>query len=62
MPTYTSLVQFTDKGIQAAKQTTQRVTDWAAKVDSMGVSVKSWPRCPDQVVEPGSVLVIDAKH
>ena len=40
MPTYISLVQFTDKGIQAAKQTTQRVADWAAKVESMGVSVK----------------------
>jgi uncharacterized protein with GYD domain len=40
MPTYISLVQFTDKGIQAAKQTTQRVTDWAAKVQSIGVSVK----------------------
>jgi uncharacterized protein with GYD domain len=40
MPTYISLVQFTDKGRQAAKGTTQRVTDWAAKVKSMGVSVK----------------------
>ncbi len=40
MPTYISLVQFTDKGIQAAKQTTQRVADWAAKVQSMGVSTK----------------------
>jgi uncharacterized protein with GYD domain len=40
MPTYISLVQFTDKGIQAAKETTRRVTDWAAKVKSMGVSVK----------------------
>jgi uncharacterized protein with GYD domain len=40
MPTYISLVQFTDEGIQAAKQTTQRVADWAAKVESMGVSVK----------------------
>jgi uncharacterized protein with GYD domain len=39
MPTYISLVQFTDKGIQAVKETTQRVTDWAAKVKSMGVSV-----------------------
>ena|SRR5437868_10509696 len=39
MPTYISLVQFTDKGIQAAKQTTQRVADWGAKVRSMGVSV-----------------------
>ena len=39
MPTYISLVQFTDKGIQAAKQTTQRVTDWAAKVQQMGVSI-----------------------
>ena len=40
MPTYISLVQFTDKGIQAAKDTTRRVNDWAAKVKSMGVSVK----------------------
>ncbi len=40
MPTYISLVQFTDKGIQAAKETTQRVADWADKVQSMGVSVK----------------------
>jgi uncharacterized protein with GYD domain len=40
MPTYISLVQLTDKGIQAAKETTQRVTDWAAKVKSMGVSIK----------------------
>jgi uncharacterized protein with GYD domain len=40
MPTYISLVQFTEKGIQAAKQTTVRVADWAAKVQSMGVSVK----------------------
>jgi uncharacterized protein with GYD domain len=40
MPTYISLVQFTDKGIQAAKETTQRVADWAAKVQSMGVNVK----------------------
>ena len=40
MPTYISLVQFTDKGIQAAKQTTLRVADWAAKVQSMGVSIK----------------------
>jgi uncharacterized protein with GYD domain len=44
MPTYISLVQFSDKGIQAAKQTTQRVADWAAKVQSMGMSIKqmSW--------------------
>src|SRR5215472_6949950 len=40
MPTYISLVQFTDKGIQAAKQTTQRIADWAARVQPMGVSVK----------------------
>jgi uncharacterized protein with GYD domain len=40
MPTYISLVQFTDKGIQAAKDTTQRVADWAAKVKSKGVSIK----------------------
>lgn len=40
MPTYISLVQFTDKGIQAAKETTQRVAHWASKVESMGVSIK----------------------
>src|SRR5436189_6096701 len=40
MPTYISLVQFTDKGIQAAKETTRRVGDWAAKVQSSGVSIK----------------------
>jgi uncharacterized protein with GYD domain len=40
MPTYISLVQFTDKGIQAAKETTQRVADWASKVQSKGVSIK----------------------
>src|SRR5439155_504372 len=40
MPTYISLVQFTDKGIQAAKETTQRVADWATRVQSMGVRVK----------------------
>jgi uncharacterized protein with GYD domain len=40
MPTYISLVQFTDQGIQAAKETTDRVADWAAKVQSMGVSIK----------------------
>ena len=43
MATYISLVQFTDKGIHAAKETTQRVADWAAKVQSMGVTIKS--RC-----------------
>jgi uncharacterized protein with GYD domain len=40
MPTYISLVQFTDKGIHAAKETTQRVADWAAKVQSKGVTIK----------------------
>jgi|SRR3954469_2301740 uncharacterized protein with GYD domain len=40
MATYISLVQFTDKGIQAAKDTTQRMAGWTAKVQSMGVSVK----------------------
>jgi uncharacterized protein with GYD domain len=40
MPTYISLVQFTDKGIQAAKETTQRVAHWASKVQSRGVSIK----------------------
>ncbi len=40
MPTYISLVQFTDMGTQAAKQTTQRVADWAVKVQPMGVNIK----------------------
>ena len=40
MPTYISLVQFTAKGIRAAKETTQRITDWSAKVQSMGVTIK----------------------
>jgi uncharacterized protein with GYD domain len=40
MPTYISLVQFTDKGMQAAKETTVRVADWAAHVQSMEVSIK----------------------
>src|SRR5438045_5572444 len=40
MATYISLVQFTDTGIQAAKETTHRVADWAAKVQSMGVNIK----------------------
>src|SRR5207302_2082017 len=39
MATYISLVQFTDKGIQAAKETTQRVADWSAKVQSKGVRI-----------------------
>jgi len=39
MPTYISLVQFIDKGMQAAKQTTQRVADWTAKVQSTGVRI-----------------------
>ena|SRR5690242_2657398 len=39
-PTYISLVQFTDKGIQEAKQTTQRLAAWAAKVQSQGVTIK----------------------
>jgi uncharacterized protein with GYD domain len=38
--TYISLVQFTDKGIQAAKETTKRITEWASKVESKGVSIK----------------------
>ena len=40
MPTYISLVQFTDKGIQAVQETTRRVADWAAKVQSLGVRIK----------------------
>lgn len=39
-PTYISLVRFTDKGIQGAKQTTQRLSAWAEKVQSMGVTIK----------------------
>ena len=39
-PTYISLVKFTEKGIQDARQTTQRLDAWAAKVQSMGVTIK----------------------
>jgi uncharacterized protein with GYD domain len=39
-PTYISLVKFTEKGVQNAKQTTQRLAAWAAKVQSMGVTIK----------------------
>jgi uncharacterized protein with GYD domain len=52
MPTYISLVQFTDKGIQAAKETTRRMADWAVKVQSQGVTIKQmfWTLGPyDQV-------------
>ncbi len=35
MSTYISLAQFTDNGIQAARQTTQRVADWAANIKEM---------------------------
>ena len=46
MATYISLVQFTDKGIRAAKETTHRVAEWATKVQSKGVSIKQmyWTR------------------
>jgi uncharacterized protein with GYD domain len=40
MATYISLVQFTDKGIRGAKETTERVVEWAAKVQSKGVTIK----------------------
>jgi len=40
MATYISLVKFTDKGIHAARETTHRVAEWAAKVQSMGVTIK----------------------
>jgi len=40
MPTYISLVQFTDQGIRAAKDTTHRLADWATNVKSRGVSIK----------------------
>src|SRR5262245_32903010 len=44
MPPYASLVQFTDKGIQAAQETTQRIADWASKVQSRAGSIeeKHW--------------------
>jgi hypothetical protein len=40
MATFISLVQFTDKGIHAAKETTRRLADWAAKVQPKGVTIK----------------------
>jgi uncharacterized protein with GYD domain len=71
MPTYISLVQFTDKGIQAAKETTKRVADWAAKVEPMGVSIKQmyWTLgeydqvcifdAPDDEAAAGALLAAD---
>jgi uncharacterized protein with GYD domain len=41
MARYISLVKFTEKGIDAVKETTQRVAAWAAKGQSMGVSIKA---------------------
>jgi uncharacterized protein with GYD domain len=40
MPTYIALVSFSDKGIQAVRETTKRAATWAAKVKSLGVTVK----------------------
>ena len=40
MATYISLVRFTDKGIQAAKETTERLANWSSNVQSRGVSIK----------------------
>jgi uncharacterized protein with GYD domain len=40
MPTYISLTQFTDKGIQGVKETTRRAATWTAQVQKMGVTVK----------------------
>jgi uncharacterized protein with GYD domain len=40
MPTYISLVRFTDKGIQAVKGTAQRAGAWTAAVQKMGLTVK----------------------
>jgi uncharacterized protein with GYD domain len=39
MPTYISLVRFTDKGIQAIKATHQRAATWTANVQKMGITV-----------------------
>ena len=40
MALYISFVQFTDKWIHAARETTQRIAEWAAKVQSKGVTLK----------------------
>jgi uncharacterized protein with GYD domain len=40
-PTYVSLVKFTEKGIEAAKDTTQRLAAWQTRVHSMGVTIKA---------------------
>src|SRR5262245_62002854 len=40
-PTYVSLVKFTEKGLQGAKETTQRLAAWQAKVQAMGVTIKA---------------------
>ncbi len=40
MPTYITLVHFTDKGVQAVKATTQRAASWGEKLKKLGGSVK----------------------
>jgi uncharacterized protein with GYD domain len=71
MPTYISLVQFTDKGIQAIKETTKRAAAWTAKVKQRGVTVKQiyWTlgaydgvcvfEAPDDETATSALLAVD---
>lgn len=45
MATFISLLQFTDKGISAIKESPKRATSWAAKVQKMGIQVKDQYWC-----------------
>jgi uncharacterized protein with GYD domain len=67
MATYISLVQFTEKGFQSAKETTHRLAEWAAKVQSMGVSIKQmhwtlgqYDQAPDD--ETAASALLSARH
>ncbi|MBX9582028.1 MAG: GYD domain-containing protein [Gemmataceae bacterium] len=40
MATFISLVRFTDKGIEAARESTKRLADWAARVKPLGVTIE----------------------
>jgi uncharacterized protein with GYD domain len=72
MPMYVSLIQFTDKGVQAIKATTQRAAAWSASVQKLGVSVKQsfWTmgdydgvivfEAPDDETATAALLSVDA--